>query len=204
MAIPGRLETEQFSYETGWTQTKQAAIDIEGRQVVLKDPPKTTLPKGGYIEINQIIEAAYGQATNEDKAAQIAAALLGATDGIRELVEKDESIGTSDEAQQRATGKVAEVSKDQIGCRFQTDQYGFEPGQIQEIIDADMSIDVMLFLGNLAFDIQNAVGGAAKIKYTVQLGAFPNVTPGALIRRALARGPGERAPITFETYVDPP
>lgn len=191
MAIPGILSNEAFSYDIGFTPTAECAIDIPGKQVVLKDPPKTTLPDGGFIQITQLVTSAYGQATNTDLADQISGYLLGAFAGIRESQIKDESIATSDEAQTRAEGELKLQSTVPINFNFSTEQFGFEPGQYEQVTYAAAGVDAILQVNEVGFSIQNG-----KVLYSIADSTVTKEPPGEFIRRAL-KPPPDRAPLTF-------
>lgn len=192
MAIPGTLTLEPYSYNPSWTPTAECAVDIPGEEIVLKDPPGTTLPGGGAVQITELIDAAYGEAEDEATASLIASSLWGAVDGFKEVYLNDQSIPNSDEAQQRAQGVLAKVIQIPSTLTLDTDVYGVQPGQLQPFQETEMGLNLQLEINQVGFELQKDT-----VLYHVQCSNQEVLDLPEMLKRVLGRAarPRRLAPI---------
>lgn len=197
--FPWTLSLEYYDVESG-VITADAAVDILNKQVILKDNPKVNLPQGGRLEITQRIDYSYGQETNEDVVALLQSAFYGVTDGIRELVIKDESIPDSDLAHTRAVNELDKVDDRPYTLSFETTTGGWQVGQVIRLTDTVASVDVYLMVTNLNIRIDNSSVTDTAITTQVTASTLPPETIGSVIAAGIRRAfrPIQRAPITAD------
>lgn len=183
MPIPGILTTEAFDYSAEFEQTKEAAYDIKGKQVVLKDPPKDTIPDGGSIKITQIVDFAYGFAFDAGLEGQLQAAF-----GLpvrKEVLVKNEQIDSSFDAQAEAEQNVAKLNAPNITASFKTLEHGIQIGHIIRLVDTTTSVDIMLQVSSINISLKtNAVDG---IEYTIGLSRLEPITLQSLLSKIMKR-----------------
>lgn len=194
MPIPGTLTMEV--YNPGIADdpptivnhiTAECAVDIQNREVILKLPPKDTMPGGGKIRITQVLNYAYGTATDAGTQSIFQSAFLGATDGIRELFIKDETIPSSTECTARAESELAKVVGIPFELSFKTDYPGFKPLQVLHFTDSATSVSVYLLISEVSLTIESTKGTVSRIVYDVKASSYPKETLVQLLARTTRR-----------------
>src|ERR1043166_10009907 len=121
-----------------------AAVDAPNHRIILSldDIPA----EGATLEITTVTLFVRASATNDIVAAQIAAAERNGSDGIIELLIKDESIVTLEAAALRAANELALKCQPNITVNIDTRVNGFRPGQQMRFIDAVAGLNQLLLI----------------------------------------------------------
>jgi hypothetical protein len=179
LSVPGFLEYEPFDPTTinpptdpDGVITLEAAVDIQNRLVILRDPPKDSLPGGGVIKITQAIDYAWAQENDAGWQATIGSNFGGAVSGIRELFIRDESIASTEQASTRAVSELAKALLGETSLSFQTQNPGFQPGQLLFFNDVRASFSKYLIVTEVSIDI-GKIGSIARVNYTVTAETIP-------------------------------
>ena len=165
-----------------------AMVDIENHRVVLNE--NDIPPDGGTIEITVVTTFVRGSALDSAKASQIAEAEKNSSDGIIELLLKDESIIERGSAINKAVSELRMKSQANISLTFETKQNGWQPGQIFVFIDSVSSppINVLLTVQQITQTFIQTTNQIDEFKYNITAAPYiidPDYNESKLIQRYL-------------------
>lgn len=165
-----------------------AAVDIENNRVILnqEDIP----PDGATLEITVLTTFIRASALDSAKAAQIAAAEKNSSDGIIELLLKDESIIEKGVAVNKAVSELRMKSQPNITLTFETEQDGYKEGDVFVFIDTVSvpPINILLTIQTVSQTFQETINNVDKFKYNITASPYiidPDYTESKLIQRFL-------------------
>lgn len=173
--VPGELTTPG-----------QAQVDAANHRVVLA---QDDIPvDGGTLEITVLTVFVRGSATDTAKAAQIADAELNSSNGIIELLIRDESIIDRGSAINRAVSELRMKSQQSISVTFTTRQDGWDVGQVFRFVDsrATPPIDVLLTVQQLTQKFIQTTNLIDEFEYNITAAPFiidPDTNLSRLIER---------------------
>lgn len=143
----------------------KAAVDAPNHRIVLS--PDDIPAEGATLEITIVTVFVRASATNLEVAAQIAEAERNGSDGIIELLIKDESIVTLEAAAQRAASELALKSQPNFTVNIDTRVSGFDADQQLPFIDPVAGINVLLIIQSVASNLEATVGFDDEFRHSI-------------------------------------
>lgn len=180
---------ELFPYIPGFQPDPGTCfVDIDNHRVILNE--NDLPPDGGTVEITVITTFIRGSAFDSAKAAQIAAAEKNSSDGVIELLLKDESIIERGAAINKAVSELRMKSQPNISLSFETRQNGWEPGQVFVFVDsvANPPINILLTVQQVTQTFVQTTNGIDEFKYNITAAPYiidPDYNESKLIQRFL-------------------
>ena len=185
MPIPGLLTLEIFNKETQII-INEAAVDQDNKLVILRDEPKITLPLGGSIEIDQLINYAYAEATDPQIVSLIQTGER-AGDGLYEFLIKDTNIPDHNAALTIALNNLISLGLFQYSHDFTTQNENFEVGQRQHFSDPNTGIDYIGLVTTISREVEASNGVDQIITSQVNVAVYRVLNNIELIQRVYSR-----------------
>lgn len=149
-----------------------AAVDAANHRIVLNEGDIP--PQGALLEIDVATVFVRAQATDTETAALIAAAENNGSDGIIELLIKDDSIVDRGAANLRAYNELRLKIQSNISLSFDTKQDGWDIGQQFRFVDerANPQINQFLTVQTISQKLTATVGNQDFFQYSIQASPY--------------------------------